>query len=126
MDDVQGEHRLPIKLMQGMLKALPIALGIVAAVTTLIVAIGVSMHGYKKRCSIGRVFSGWRTYLEAINENRSKMSRQTPVLEMTLNDFTIVKSDRSTTPIWYYMIIDQSCHVIIRREIVHPKKRQLQ
>ena len=30
-DGVQGEHRLPIKLMQGVTKALTIALGIAAA-----------------------------------------------------------------------------------------------
>ena len=46
-DGVRGQHRLPIKLVQGMTKALPIALGIAATVATLVV--GVSMYQYKKR-----------------------------------------------------------------------------
>ena len=48
-----------------------------------------------------------------------------PVPEMTLNDFNIIKNDRSTTLIWYVMKIDRFYHVNIRREIVRPKKRQL-
>ena len=41
---------MPIKLMQGMMKALPVALVIAVAFATL--DVGVSIHEYKKQCSI--------------------------------------------------------------------------
>ncbi|KAL7536797.1 hypothetical protein ACHAXR_007397 [Thalassiosira sp. AJA248-18] len=46
-DDVQGEQRVPKVLEQDMTRALPIALGITAAVTSLV--LGVSIYQYKRR-----------------------------------------------------------------------------
>ena len=64
-DGVQGEHRLPIKLMEGVTKALTIAPGIATANNT--GSLRLRMH---ESVGSGRVSSGWRAYLGAINESR--------------------------------------------------------
>ena len=70
-DDIQDEYQFPINFMQGTTKVLPVALGIAAAVATLVVDI--SIHECKKPADVpsevGAVCSGWRAYLGAINEN---------------------------------------------------------
>lgn len=45
-EDVQGAQRLPTQLQQEMTKALPIAIGVAAAVATLVA--GVAIHQYKR------------------------------------------------------------------------------
>ena len=90
---------LSIKLVQGMMATLHISLGI-DDTTIAILVVGVSMHENKKQCSVGRVPSGWRAYLGAINENRQNMAKRTPCAQ---NDFIIVKNDCYITPIWYVM-----------------------
>ena len=75
----------------------------------------------------GTVSSGWRAYLGALSTKVDKLwLGEPPEPKMTSNDLIIIKNDRSATPIWYVMKIDQFYHVIIGRKIVRPKKRQLQ